>query len=425
MDIDVKPLTNNYVLNSTHPLQPNSNQYMTYRKYVSIHSGDRNILSFPKSSSFEIVLPQTIDHVCSVSLYSWDLPSKFDVFTEERNNKTLYFSIPEPYKPTNGILLDEAIYSCLLENQNNVLKITISSGFYKQEQMVTELTNRMNTKITELLDEYVKSNPTYSSLLPLSRDAYNRFVVVYNSIKENIWFGNTADKFVLNNETAYMDYQYLELKPTVSNIPDFSYWGLPSYIGLKRTDSRSIETGYVRFFYGDVHPGDDGYWLNPSSSLGNSNVYYIEAPNKVNLMGSANIYLRISGLNIIDITQPFSINNKLEESSNTPNGIISSSVNYALSKITLPRPSDLHFYSTNLPCDWPVKTFNPPASRIRKLRISLRYNDDTLVDFNNFEYSFMLRFDVLNPEILKKGTTTSYNNPLVKEPMFPSYIQFE
>ena len=101
MDIDVTPLTNNYVLNSTHPLQPNSNQYMTYRKYVSIHSGDRNILSFPRSSSFEIVLPQTIDHVCSVSLYSWDLPSKFDVFTEERNNKTLYFSGLTTIKPAN------------------------------------------------------------------------------------------------------------------------------------------------------------------------------------------------------------------------------------------------------------------------------------------------------------------------------------
>ena len=36
-------------LSSTHPLIPNSNQYYIDKKYVSIHSEDRDIIKYPRS----------------------------------------------------------------------------------------------------------------------------------------------------------------------------------------------------------------------------------------------------------------------------------------------------------------------------------------------------------------------------------------
>ena len=42
---------------SSHPLIPNANQYYVDKKYVSIHSEDRDILRYPRSGEFEIELP--------------------------------------------------------------------------------------------------------------------------------------------------------------------------------------------------------------------------------------------------------------------------------------------------------------------------------------------------------------------------------
>ena len=41
-------------LSSSHPLIPNSNQYYIDKKYVSIHSEDRDIIKYPRSGEFEI-----------------------------------------------------------------------------------------------------------------------------------------------------------------------------------------------------------------------------------------------------------------------------------------------------------------------------------------------------------------------------------
>ena len=42
---------------NSHPLIPNSNQYYIDKKFVSIHSEDRDIFRYAKSTEFEIELP--------------------------------------------------------------------------------------------------------------------------------------------------------------------------------------------------------------------------------------------------------------------------------------------------------------------------------------------------------------------------------
>jgi hypothetical protein len=46
----------------------------------------------------------------------------------------------------------------------------------------------------------------------------------------------------------------------------------------------------------------------------------------------------------------------------------------------------------------PFKYFNPPAERIRKLKIKLRYHNGQIIDFGQFEYSFMIELSLLRPQ---------------------------
>ena len=60
---------NVFNVNQTHPLIPNSQNYTLYRKYVSIHSEDRDYVKFPNSSLFEIELPEDFSP-CSLKFIS-------------------------------------------------------------------------------------------------------------------------------------------------------------------------------------------------------------------------------------------------------------------------------------------------------------------------------------------------------------------
>lgn len=128
-------------------------------------------------------------------------------------------------------------------------------------------------------------------------------------------------------------------------------------------------------------------------------------------MGDANVYLQIAGLNCIDTTLPFSIDVSQKPSPYTSKRE-ASYVNYALAKVSIPTTPISQWFgngTTNIPS----KTFNPPLSRIKKLTINIRYHDGSLVDFNNFDYSFLLQFTILEPQILRSGRIAPYNTSLL------------
>ena len=82
---------------SNHPLIPNSQDYLIYKKYVSIHSEDRDILKYPNSSQFEIELPEDITNIYSLRLINWTFPANYNTFSVLTNNITMTFVISEPY----------------------------------------------------------------------------------------------------------------------------------------------------------------------------------------------------------------------------------------------------------------------------------------------------------------------------------------
>jgi hypothetical protein len=426
----------NFNTNTSHPLIPNSQEYIYYRKYVSIHSEDRDITKYPSSSEFEIEMPQDMLNIIALRLAEWSFPSNYNTFSCDNNNVTMTFKINNPYNPNEVAgfvpdLLTSKIYDCLLANEADEYKIQISDGFYNPQQLVTELTNRFNTEITCLLnscflvrstsDDLAPGNPVLNAILQQEyKDAiillkaaggYKRFVIVYNTVGQKVWFGNICDGFILTNQTTLSNESLDNCLQCAnkSRLPNFSDWGLPGNIGLSRCNITSITNEgdcdpctYCppRFFYGDVFPGDDGYWLQPDPLLQGSTVYWIESTYKINIMGPAFIYMEVEGQNCIDETSPYNFS-EFTSKTNETNGVVNSS----FAKIPVPTTPLAQWFDRE---SLPYKFYYPPAERMRKLKIKLRYHDGQLVNFGVFNYSFVVEFVLQLPQILRNSNTVKH-----------------
>ena len=385
--------------NSTHPLIPNAQQYMFEQQYVSIHSEDRNILKYPNASEFEIELPQDYLNVQGARLASGYFPFTLYTFSAAKKNNTMSFKITEVYNPSDhggGTALQIAIYDTLFNYIDNYT-ITIEDGYYTAEQMVTELTNRFNAAVTSVLlgaSSYL-SDPQKAAYE--AAGGYSEFVIVYNQVSRKLWFGNESSGFVLTN-TNIARYEEDNFRCTAANIlPNFSNWGLPGYLGFTRCNQESIEMvnkNDARFYYGDVKPGDDGYWLVADASLNGATAYYIEAPLQVNLEPPAYFYMEIKFLNFWDETAPYNYSTFTQQTNQT-NGIVKS----AFAKI----PYDSQYYSVDTQGSSTAyyKIYNPPMERFRKLSIRLRNHDGSFVDFQNANYTFALELTLFRPQNLK------------------------
>ena len=401
-----------YNVSQTHPLIPNSNEYVLYKKYVSIHSEDRDIIKYPNSSEFDIELPEDLLNVISIRLSTWAFPSNYSTFSALSSNINMTFKITVPYNPSEHSYSDplqNEIFKCLFLSKDVDYTILIEEGFYNPTQMINELTNKCNEAVTIRITEYLSdttganyNSSTFPTLLNefKLKDGYSNFVVVYNSVNQKIWFGNRSDGFTLTNETQLNKDIYGENIQCYkrSNLPDFSEWGLPGNLGLTRCNVAALsKTDFTpRFYYGDVNIGDNGYWLLPNSSLPGSQVYYIECPFKINLMGPSHFYMEIAGQNCMDETSPYNFS-KFTTHTNETNGI----VNSAFAKISIPTTPISQWFDKD---SSPYKLYDPPAERIRKLKFKLRYHCGKVVDFGVFDYTFTLEFTCLAPQSTRKFT---------------------
>ena len=57
-----------YNVNTNHPIIPNPQEVLYQRKYVSIHSEDRDMVKFPNSSEFDIEMPEDMVNVLTMRL---------------------------------------------------------------------------------------------------------------------------------------------------------------------------------------------------------------------------------------------------------------------------------------------------------------------------------------------------------------------
>jgi hypothetical protein len=416
---------------NNHPIIPNANQYFYEKKYVSINSEDRDILRYPNSSEFEIELPQDYLNVASVSLTTWQFPCNYNVFSVYNYNVTLVFKMVKLYNPGEFGIIDpllQAIFEALYANITKDYIIIIEIGFYNPEQMQYELTNKMNEIVTATIDDYFSSNPKYNDIKDKFK-TYDRFKVVYNTVNQNMWFGNEADQFVLQNDSPIYSQSGISNLGCLrgNNLPQAINWGLPSNLGFSRcpvtaisssealkliNEASTINDGNIsfisqnyqqvpRFYYGDIlNAGDNGYWIVPK--LPHAEVYFLQAPAKINFMGPAYMFMEIDGLNCIDETSPYNLSGFTVHTNET-NGV----VNSCFAKIPIPALPVSQWFDTG---SFPYKYFNPPAERIRKLKIKIRYHNGQLVDFGTAEYSFLLSFNLLTPQQERSYSIRDANN---------------
>jgi hypothetical protein len=203
-----------------------------------------------------------------------------------------------------------------------------------------------------------------------------------------------------------------------SLLPDFSDWGLPGNLGLPRTNISSSNTvnlinapnlakyngqNVPRFYYGDIFPGDNGYWLLPNSLLPNSLVQWVECPFKINFMGPGYMYMEIAGQNCIDETSPYN-NSTYTLTTNSTNGV----ANSAFAKISVPTTPIAQWFDRD---SLPYKFYYPPAERMRKFSIKIRYHNGKLVNFGQFNYSFAIEFTLQLPQLLRSSNSVLYPPP--------------
>jgi hypothetical protein len=412
-----------YNVNTSHPLIPSSQEYVFYKKYISIHSEDRDVLKFPNSSEFEIELPEDYLNVISLKLVQWTFPANYNTFSAVSGNVFLAFKITKPYNPGEFNVSDDYNYRIFeaLFNSDPVYTFLIEEGFYNPSQMAIELTNKFNHVITMRIADYFEKqaaaypNDGWDATLSefTSNGGYNRFIVVYNSVSLKLWFGNRADSFVILNELG-------EASSTLGNnicssgrqnLPDFSSYGLPAYLGLSRCNQESISSFELRgmansakfngkivprFYYGDVTPGDNGYWLLPLDSSG-CEAHWIESYWKLNIMGEPYLYMEIQGQNCLDETKPYNVS-KFTLETNQTNGVVDS----AFAKMAVPTTPLSQWFDRD---SVPYKFYNPPAERIRRLKFRIRYHNGQLANFGVFNFSFLLEFTLQTPQILRTSNS--------------------
>lgn len=408
---------------------PNENTYYYEKKYISIHSEDRDILKYPNSSEFEIELPQDYINVASARLYSWSFPENYSIFSVFNNNLSITFQFindqygsiynPGDYvdsgAPGTGTLAD-LYFNALFNNLSNTYEVSIEPGYYTAQQMITELTNKMNTAVTNNIILFWQENKSeYPTITDSNTISYTRFVVAYNNVSEKIWFGNQSDHFIILNDVQLEEKNITNTTCLRKNIlPQSSAYGLSYNLGFTPCNVSSkqpnffIENNTIEslsinssvnppaptFFYNNT--GSTSQWIQLDNSLPNSSLYILQTPYKININGPLYLFMEISGMNCIDETSPYNISEFTLHTNKT-----NSVVNSAFAKIPVPTPTNQQFYDKD---QTPYKYFYPPAERIRKLNIKFRFHNGQLVPFGLFNYSFMLEFNILRPQ-----QNTQYN----------------
>jgi hypothetical protein len=347
---------------------------------VSIHSEDRNISKYPNPSCFEIEMPEDVLNVLNLSLVNWSLPTSCNAFSPLQSNVTLAFQlVPSLSGPTS---LDAEVFQALTSNVGKDYCFTIETGNYTPMQMAVTLTNKFNEAVTLFVLMYLQNAASLYVDSFTSAGGYQQFQIAFNEVSRKMWFGNKNDAFVLTNEHVVPNQTLCTLK---NELPNFSNWGLPGFLGLTKSNTCSVSGLSAPRFYS--LPGTESEWLLPNTDVSGGQVYWVEPPFQINLSCPEFVYLELEGQNCIDETSPYNVSTFTAQTNQT-NGIVNSS--FAKIRLGLCQP----FVDKAL---LPYKEFMPPAEKIRKLKIKLRHHNGQLVDFGNHNYSLLFEFVLVQP----------------------------
>jgi hypothetical protein len=110
--------------------------------------------------------------------------------------------------------------------------------------------------------------------------------------------------------------------------------------------------------------------------------------------------MEIEGQNCIDETSPYNIS-QYTVKTHTTNGV----VNAAFAKMAVPTTPISQWFDRD---SLPYKYYYPPAERMRRFKIKIRYHNGRVVNFGVFNFSFVLEFTLQMPQLLRTSNTVVY-----------------
>lgn len=210
-------------------------------KYVNISSSDRDIISWPYSSNFEINLPDTFKDVNFLTMYDYNFYCHVFNFTEFYQNTKITFSY---------------------EGNNSIPKTTVNipDGYYTEENLFIAICDAMNA-VTN-----VSGFKTYFN-------ANSKRLAIYN---DNT--GTTSFKLYFNEAETYPSSKW-----QMRNIYNLnSAWGMGFFLGFQKEEYES--TSYTTL------KDNSGATISTPTQA-------IIAPNILNIILNNNVFLEIDGFN--------------------------------------------------------------------------------------------------------------------------------
>jgi hypothetical protein len=304
--------------------------YVVQKKILAIHSEDRDVTKWPTPTQFELDLAVDYKNVVGMRLNEIELPVPLYVFSAQDQNTKLTVSV----------------------SGNDPVVVEISAGHYTPDQMVAELTGRLNAAT--------------GTTFVIIYDVVTRKLTVTNTVPFNLYFF-CGEEYNSCNQ-PYFD--------------QYSKWGLGSYLGFQKQD-------YVATM-GNVHVYSQGVAL-----LG---VFSVTAPNILDVAGDTCLYMELATYNNIDELMPYQ-----ERTSDLYYGKFGGKHNSSFAKIPIRDRSSREDYLSN------IFFSEPPLERIQKLRFKMRYHDGRPVHFHGMDFNFTIELTTLRNESAKKFVVNRNN----------------
>ena len=385
----------NFNLNNAHQLIPREQTFVLDRKLMTIHSEDRDVTQWPSASQFEINLPTTYTSVSTLQLVECNITTTNYTFSKEYQNTKFSFKLfPAEY---TGSDQGTRIMYYYLQNgdtpetgdggESNTFYAEISEGYYTQQQLAAEIEYRLNKAVVDFI---VAIESDAGSTSPASFATYNHFHVYYDGITQRLWFANDHDNFKLlfGQEQDYTGYVKKCEQAVVWN--QSLRWGLPFFLGFSKQNYSATVEPTKQLHFGTNRPS---LWVSSPTGL-----YYVQAPNILDIYGDTAIYMEIEKMNTCDEIEPYRTSTN-KGRGNDFNGTINS----YFAKIPLNAnaagtgfaASNSYMYLYN------IAQFNPVIDKLRRLKITMRYHDGRLVDFRDTNYNFTICMGQIHDEIAR------------------------
>ena len=168
------------------------------RKYVSLHSEDRDIRKWPNSNHFMVSLPENIRQIVGLKISHISMPRIYR-FSKEYDNITLDITV----------------------NGNNS-KAVITEGNYTPEMLATELTNQING-ISGVSDMKVYYHKVLNKFVFVSNDSVDSkpFQILPTKLSIILGFNNNNNDLISSHYSSSQLFTYMDEPNTKSTLSKY------------------------------------------------------------------------------------------------------------------------------------------------------------------------------------------------------------